>query len=245
MTDRPNQVPFHSALALETSGDIGSVALGRGTEWLATATFEGPKMHAGDLVPTIDALCREHQVPPDRIDAVFVSAGPGSFTGLRIGIAVARMLALSVGARLVSVPSLNVIAQNALQADPPPPHVGVILDAKRGRTFAAAFHRDSDGYQQQDEPAEVEPEAFLRSLPSGAGVIGTGVPLHREAVESSGVTILPAELYPARAEIVYRLGSKAARSGRWTEPHLLRPIYVRAPEAEEKWRMRQKASRRP
>jgi len=245
MTDRPHDTPFQYALALETSGDAGSVALGRGTELLATSSFEGPKMHAGDLVPTIDALCRRHRVQPDKIDAVFVSAGPGSFTGLRIGIAVARMLALSVGARLVGVPSLTVIAQNALDADPTPPAVGVILDAKRGRTFAAAFQRGGDRYEPQGEPAEVEPEVFLRSLPSGSGVIGTGVPLHREAVERSGVRILSAALFQPRAEIVYRLGSESAMSGNWTPPERLRPVYVRPPEAEEKWRMRQPEAPEP
>ena len=101
-------------LAIETSAALGGVCLGVGGVVIATRTFSGPRRHATELVPKIHDLCATHGVAPRNIQEVYVSAGPGSFTGLRIGISVARMIALVNGARLVAIPTLEVIAQNAL-----------------------------------------------------------------------------------------------------------------------------------
>lgn len=102
------------ALAIETSAALGGVCLGVGGVVIATRTFSAPRRHATELVPAIRDLCATRGVAPGDIQEVYVSAGPGSFTGLRIGISVARMIALASGARLVAAPTLEVIAQNAL-----------------------------------------------------------------------------------------------------------------------------------
>src|SRR5262245_35991840 len=107
-------------LAFETSGALGSVALGRGQAVLGVRRFTRPRAHAVEFAPAVDALCREHGVITTSIAFVFVSAGPGSFTGLRIGITAARIMAMAVGARVVALPTLEVIAQNALEAQPRP-----------------------------------------------------------------------------------------------------------------------------
>ena len=129
------------ALAFETSSAQGCVALGCGPKVLEAARFTKARAHAAEFLPTIDALCRAHDAEPQRIEWVFVSAGPGSFTGLRIGITAARMIALAVGARVVAIPTLEVIAQNALDSPTPPDQVAVILDAKRRRVYSATFAR--------------------------------------------------------------------------------------------------------
>jgi tRNA threonylcarbamoyladenosine biosynthesis protein TsaB len=228
------------ALALETSGPLGSAALGRGGDILETRLLAEPRTHARDFLPSIDALCRAHSVRPEMVRRVYVSAGPGSFTGLRIGITAARMIALAGGVQVVAVPTLEVIAQNALGAAEPPEQVAVILDAKRGRTYAALFARSVDGYAATGNPAEVDPRDFLSGRGPGWAVLGEGVACHREAVEASGLRVLPGSLWPPSASTVYRLGHSRAERGEFDDPHTLVPIYVRPPEAEEKWEQRQR-----
>jgi len=235
------------ALAFETSSAQGCVALGRGSKVLEAARFSKARAHAAEFLPTIDALCRAHNVAPQRIEWVFVSAGPGSFTGLRIGITAARMIAFAVGARIVAIPTLEVIAQNALDSPTPSDQVAVILDAKRQRVYSATFARrpppdkgEARGgrYVAIDEPREADPVEYLAKQNRSCAVLGEGVLYHREAVTTSGLTVLPEPVYPPRAETVYRLGVEAARQGHTIAARDLIPIYIRPPEAEEVWRAR-------
>ncbi len=233
-TDEP---PF--ALAFETSSPLGSVALGRGGDVLDTRTFTAPLRHAIEFLPTIEALCRTFNVR--RIGVVHVSIGPGSFTGLRIGVAAARTLALAAvrsgnpPVRLVPVPTLNVIAQNALDVSEPPPLVAVMLDAKRRRVYAARFVRKGRAYAAASETSEQDPAAFLSQCLPGTSVLGNGARVHSAIVEDSGHAMLPEHLHAPRAETTYRLGTSLADEGLYVEAHDLVPLYIRPPEAEERW----------
>ncbi len=222
-------------LAFETSSAIGSVAIGHGIEVLESRTLSRPKAHAIEFLPTIKALCEAHQVEPFQIERLYVSSGPGSFTGLRISVTAARMLAFGVRTKLVAVPTLEVIAQNALQADPPPSRVAVILDAKRGRVYVAAFTRQNGTFVATTDPIEAEPFEFLSSQPRDCAVLGEGVLYHRSAVEKSGRAILPESLYRPEAETVYRLGFAMSQRDGFSDRRNLVPTYIRPPEAEEVW----------
>lgn len=240
MTGHQDATEQH-ALAFETSSAMGAVALGLGDQVLEVGHFSGPRRHASEFLPTIAALCEAHGVSASCIGHVYVSSGPGSFTGLRIGATAARMIALAVGAKIVCVPTLDVIAQNALDANEPPDHVAVMLDAKRGRVYAAGFVREAGQYVALKRPVEADPAEFLAAMiakSASCAVMGEGVQYHRPAVESSGVAILPADLYPPRAETVFRLGRRAARERRFADRRTVIPVYVRPPEAEEKWQAR-------
>lgn len=228
-------------LAVETSGSIGSVSLGRGDTVLESAEFSADQRHAVELLPTVQGLCRRHDLTPMQIEQVYVSGGPGSFTGLRIGITFAKSLALGGPARIVRVPTLDVIAQNALRMDDRPTHLAVLLDAKRGRVYAAGFEWAQDGavhYRRTIEPAEVDPAQFLGRMPAGTAVVGEGVAFHRGSVESGGLLILPERFNRARSEVVYTLGRRCAAAGRFDDATTLTPIYVRRPEAEEVFEQR-------
>ena len=241
-------------LAFETSSAVGSVAIGRGAEVLESRTLSRPKAHAQSaarpvslvatcFLPTIKALCEAHQVEPTHIERVYVSAGPGSFTGLRMGVTAARMIALGVGARVVAVPTLDVIAQNALDADPSPPRVVVVLDAKRNRVYTAAFIRQGGAYVATSEAIEFHPYEFLAAQPDVCAVLGEGVLYHRPAIERSNQRILPESLYRPRAETVYRLGLDLAERDGFSDPRTLVPTYIRPPEAEEVWERKQSQGR--
>lgn len=233
-----------AALAIETSSGSGSVAVGREERILGVRRFTQPRAHAVEFLPSIDELCREHRIKPADIGLVFVSAGPGSFTGLRIGITAARTLALANGARIVALPTLEVIAQNALDLPDSPQRVCVLLDAKRSRVYTAAFalsqaRNGTDGmhgnYVPLDSPHETDPARYLASQSRDCAVLGEGVAYHQAAVSKSGLRILSPELFPPRVETVYRLGWAGAMRSDFVSARDLVPVYIRPPEAEEVW----------
>jgi tRNA threonylcarbamoyladenosine biosynthesis protein TsaB len=191
--------------------------------------------HASELLPAADRLTKEQGWPADSITDVFVSIGPGSFTGLRIGVSVARTLAFSIGARIVAVPTVDVLARNGLEASPLPVHLAVVLDAKRQQVYAAAFDIESGKVTKTIDACLADPADFFARCPRPLAVLGEGVAYHRESVDAAGVTVLDESLWPARAENVFHVGLELAAEGRYTPGAELMPLYIRRPEAEEKW----------
>ncbi|MEX2671839.1 MAG: tRNA (adenosine(37)-N6)-threonylcarbamoyltransferase complex dimerization subunit type 1 TsaB [Phycisphaeraceae bacterium] len=220
------------SLAIETSGRAGSVSLGRGDALLGTEQV-GQRRHAVGLMPAIERLCEAHHVAREQLAEVYVSVGPGSFTGLRIGITTAKVLGWSLGCKLVAVETLQVVAANApAEAE----RVAVCLNAKAGRYFAGLFERDEAGHLQSlAEPRLLTMAEVLAEAGRPVVVVGDRL----EKVEAEGVTYLEGEAAEARSEVVWGLGREAARQGRFVEAMALKPRYVRMPEAEEVWRHRQ------
>jgi tRNA A37 threonylcarbamoyladenosine modification protein TsaB len=163
-----------------------------------------------------------------------------------------------LGAKLVAVPTLSVLARNALGAaslaersgteagryggNPPPEHVAVLLDAKRGQAFAACFALRDGAYATVVEACLEEPRSFLARCPRPLAVLGEGLAVHQDAAAESGAAVLPPELWPGRAEHVYALGIEQARADKYTPAGDLVPLYVRRPEMEERWEKRQTQS---
>ncbi len=225
-------------IAIETSSASGSVALALGPRLLAERSFSTQTQHARELIPTLAKLYAELGWPIGQKNECYLSIGPGSFTGLRVGVTFARHLALATGAKLCAVQTLDVIAANALEMNSPPTRLAVILDAKRGQVFGATFALTDEGYCRDGQPRLIEPVELLKTGES-LSVIGEGIDYHRAAVEGSGATIVDRALWTPRAANVHRLGWALSRAGRFTPPHELTPLYIRRPEAEELWQRRQ------
>ena len=154
---------------------------------------------------------------------------------------VARMMGFAAASRVVAVPTLEIIAQNALAAQPRPDRVAVILDAQRSRVYTARFVRRDDRFVIQRGPLEADPIEFLAQCTVAdvqCAVLGEGVAYHREAVLQSGLEILPEGLYAPRPEVVYQLGYARSGRGEFDDWRTLTPTYIRPPEAEEKWALR-------
>ncbi len=225
-------------VAIETTGRQGSVAVAADDELLGMTRFAADLQHAAELLPAIDRLCDTVDWRPDQIDEIYVSAGPGSFTGCRIGVTVARALAQAVSVRLVRVPTVDVLACNALEHEPPPRHLVVLLDAQRRQVYTAVFHLTGDDYVREGDVEAGDPEALLSKVPRPCATLGEGIAHHREAVEAADVEILPESAWTARADKVVRVGRRLARQGAYVQANELIPIYVRMPEAEERWQQR-------
>lgn len=226
------------ALALETSGRTGSVALARDGAVLAEEQFPHGLKHAAGIIPVIDRHCRAVGWSPGDIEQVYVSAGPGSFTGLRVGVTVAKSLAFATGARVVAVPTVEVLVRNA------PPgwrNAVIVLDAKRDQVFTASFE-NRDGVAAVREAAHLgDLRSVLARTPRPVHLIGEGIPFHQQfiPVEDAGVIVTPGGLWRARASAAVEVGHALAREGRFIEPDALVPLYVRRPEAEEKLALKQ------
>ncbi len=228
------------AIAIETSGRIGSVAIVQNGAVLSEETFPHGLQHAATILPMLDRLVRAQGWRPRDIEHVYVSSGPGSFTGLRIGITLAKTLALSIGARIVAVPSARVLLGN-VPADAR--EAIIVLDAKRGQVFTARFTRarDVDSADLWNAWIENEPEhldtldAVLHRAGRPVHLIGEGIPYHRAMVpDVPQVVVTDEALWRARAGVVAQLGYELALSEAFADPHRLTPTYVRIPEAEEK-----------
>ena len=227
-------------LTIETSGRAGSVVLGAGIGYadaqiVESSTLPGTMRHASELMPTIDRLVKQQNWPADSITDVFVSIGPGSFTGLRIGVSVARALAWSIGAEIIAVPTVDALARNALEADPIPGHLAVVLDAKRKQIYTAAFDIANNRVTKTIDACLADPADFFARCPKPLAVLGEGVAYHREAIDAAGVLVLDEILWPARAQNIFYVGLELAADGKYTSGPDLMPLYIRRPEAEEKW----------
>ena len=221
-------------VAIETSGRIGSIALAEDQRILAEEQFAHGLQNAAQIVPTLDRLCRDQSWAARDIEQLYVSAGPGSFTGLRIGITLAKVMAFATGLKLVAVPTVRILADNAPGNAR---HVVIVLDAKRDQIFTARFERTGQTWQER-EPAHLDSlAAMIQRAPRPLYLLGEGLAYHRQftPADDSQITVAPEELWRARASAVVRIGHEMARENRYADPFTLTPLYIRPPEAEEKY----------
>lgn len=249
-------------LALETSARVGSVALFEDDRLVAHETFAHGLQNAARLLPLIDELCKTHGLGPKDIGLVAVSIGPGSFTGLRIGVTLAKTLCYATGAKLVAVPSLAVIAANA-PADAR--YIMPVLDARRGQVFAAVYQRGKgsklnaesevgsseisngqlaigEGQSAMGElltehiSAELSPLAeVLARVPRPLTLLGEGITAHRESIPADdSITILSEDFWTPNAVTVGRMALLLAQQGDFADAFKLTPVYMRKPEAQER-----------
>lgn len=220
-------------LAIETSGRTGSIALADHDRVLADEQFPHGLRHAAEIIPIIDRLCRQQNWTPRDLEHLYVSAGPGSFTGLRIGITLAKTLAFATGLRIVAVPTVRVLVENA-PADAQ--HVIIVLDAKRDQIFTARFERTSSDWIER-EPAHLGTlAAMLARSPRPVHLLGEGIPIHRPFIPADpSIVLTPEDAWRARASAVATIGMRLARQNQFADPFRLTPIYIRPPEAEEKY----------
>ena len=222
-------------LAIETSGRVGSVALldmsGGDPVALADRRLPVAERTARSLLPCVSDLLREHSWRPSDVELVCATTGPGSFTGLRIGVVAAKTFAYATGARLVGVHTLAAIAEGVGDRDQP---LWAVLDAQRQELFAARFGAPS-ATAEQGEPATaiLAIADWFERLAPGDVVAGPPLSKLREALPA-GVIVADEAAWSPTAAAVGRLGAQLAIAGRLTNPLELVPHYYRQSAAEEK-----------
>ena len=219
-------------LALDTSTNRALVVLARRDGRVFEAPADASARHGRGLVPAVRDLLRAAGLALTDLDGLAVGLGPGSFTGLRVGVMAAKMLGYATGKPVVGLDSLEILAR---AAGPEVVRVAVAADAQRGDLFTADFHRERPGSPLlRDGPNRLEPAAdWLARLALGTLLLGPG--LDRLKV------VVPLELERAGPEHDAALGASLAalatevwRAGRRDDLWTLEPVYVRPSAAEEK-----------
>jgi tRNA threonylcarbamoyladenosine biosynthesis protein TsaB len=219
-------------LAIETSESVGSVAALSGGNVLTEHKLPSEQGSARSLAPAIEGLLAEVGWRPGDVQGVAVTVGPGSFTGLRVGVTTAKVFAYSVKAEVVGVDTLEAIAA----ASPPEiDHLAVAMDAQRGQVVAGVFRRGPDGWFSPCGPWQLaDLDAWLATLPAGIGVAG---PVLRSASRElpAAVRVLDPQYWSPTASAVGRLAARRFASGHRDDLWTLLPRYYRRSAAEEKW----------
>jgi tRNA threonylcarbamoyladenosine biosynthesis protein TsaB len=219
-------------IGIETSGWSGSIALVERGALIGQRILDpAGRRHARTLVPEIEALLSESGRAVRALDAVAVSIGPGSFTGLRVGVVCAKTLAWAANAQIVAVDSFLAIAA---QSPPDVIHVDVVGDGQRGDLYVGRYQRGDGGDWRRNGEIGIRPgDAWLSGLTADSIVSGPALERH-VADACKRARVLPPAVWTPRGETIALLGERAALAGRADDLWSLEPFYLRRSGAEEK-----------
>ena len=221
-------------LAIETSTMLGGVAIADEKGLIAETRLNVKSTHSERLMATIDEQLRQSGMALGDIDVFAVASGPGSFTGLRIGLSTAKGLCYATDKPLVMVPTLDAFARNFPFSKHP---VCVMLDARRGEVYAAVFRWDRGFIKLLDE-VSVAPEDLFRDVDSPVVLAGEGALVYRErllGMLGERAMFAPLEMMVPSPAHVAALGLEKALRSEFTEVSAAEPFYIRKSEAEVKW----------
>lgn len=220
-------------LAIDTSTNFAALAIATSEGAIRVASPDAEQRHGRQLVPTIASLLREAGLALTDLDGFAVGLGPGSYTGLRIGVTALKTLAYVSGKPIVGLDSLEVIAQNA-PGDAL--RVSVIADAQRGDLYTADFARsEPQGILLRTTPTRVEPRTIWESrLGNETCVLGPGLARLSGPLPESIRVSQPERNQPdphQLAMVALSTWSSGRREDAWT----LEPLYLRRSAAEDQW----------
>jgi tRNA threonylcarbamoyladenosine biosynthesis protein TsaB len=224
-------------LALDTSEKSQGLALMEDGKIIGERQTHRPTSHSEELLDNLTDLLRSASVPLQRVDALAVTIGPGSFTGLRIGLCTVKALALAKNIPVLPVGTLLALAAPFLGGYP---WVAPCLDARMGQVYAAVYSRpDPQGpIQTLEAPMPMELTEYTNKISklSGRGiVVGSGLAAHPALVTEVQTTVTEVKIDAAatvRASWVARLGAEMYKNGQARPGRELRPAYLRPSTAE-------------
>lgn len=253
MVSKISDNPEPLILAIETATRAGSVALARGNEILCSAVGDAMASHSHDLISSVDRILQRAAVKLGDVDLFAAAVGPGSFTGLRIGLATVKSFAVCAGKRCAGVSTLAAIAHAAGESET----TVSLLPAGRGEVFAQLFSVHDGDVQELDSAAHLTLKLVLEKYGEARELVWAGEGAHQqiEALRAGarGRDRSFGELAPEPSEArigwslappvgqlaasIAALALKAYGNGNTVGPDELRAVYVRASDAEinERW----------
>jgi len=249
-------------LAVETSSRIGSVAIALNGKTLGETVFSAPLRHSAEIFPAIRALLSQFNFQTSQIQHIYISGGPGSFTGLRIATTIAKIMQLAHAVKIVTVDTLDVVTANVVNLIPdnsliasnqkPPAisdeRIAAILDAKRGQFFIAVYEQDKD-----KEPKAAGRSVWRKILPDclmtasqfldrftrdakPIWLLGDGLLYYKDRFQADNVHFFDEKLWSPRAAKVLMLGHHIALKEQFADALTLTPNYLRKPDVTIKSR---------
>ena len=247
-------------LAVETSSRIGSVAIALNGKMLGETVFSSPLRHSAEIFPAIRNLLDQFNLNPGQIEHIYISGGPGSFTGLRIATTLAKIMHLAHSAKIVTVDTLDVVAANVINLIPENTlsdsnhklpaiqgeKVAAVLDAKRGQFFIAGYERVTDDEQNLAGRVSwkkvlpdclLTPSQFIDRFACDAKpiwLLGDGLLYYKDKFQAGGVHFFHEKYWSPRAGKVLLLGRQMALKEQFADAVTLTPNYLRKPDVTVK-----------
>ena len=222
-------------LAVDTTASSGSVALLENARILSEVNFDPPATHSRKLLPAIDFILKSSDRGVQQIDGYAVAVGPGSFTGIRIGLSTIKSLAYASGSPVAPVSTLQALALKLLH--PQTRLLCPVIDAKKSEIYAALFESTGSRLEEIIPQGAYSPDGFFSLLPSRRIVyfIGSGIEVYRDKLLrylKDKARFAPRSLFLAYE--VGLLGSDILQRGQGRDAQELEPLYFRKSQAEEK-----------
>ena len=248
-------------LALETSSREGSVAIAADGKMLAEKVFSAPLQHSAEIFPSIRGLLDQFSLAPAQIEHIYISIGPGSFTGLRIAVTIAKIMHLANSIKIIAVDSLDVVAANVInliaadslsasnhKLSTDDEAVAAVLDAKRGQFFIAVYECNTEDRQKAAGRSiwkKVLPDSLMTASQfldkfarkdKPVRLLGDGLLYYKDKFRADGVHFFDKKYWSPLAGKVLLLGRYKALNGQFADALTLSPNYLRKPDVTTKTR---------
>jgi len=223
-------------LGIDTSTPIGSVGITENDKPLAELTLNVETTHSERLLESIDFLLKNSGVGLSDIELIAYAQGPGSFTGLRIGLATVKGIALSTGKKIIGVSSLKSLAMNFIYSKYP---VCTMIDARKNEVYSAIFELSDAKPKMLGKEIVVDPGDLIRKIRRKTVFVGTGARLYKDLIKKKAgklALIAPSRMDISRGVNVAALGLENYRRGKTSDLNTALPKYLRKSQAELNYR---------
>lgn len=222
-------------LAIESATPASSVAVGDGGQLLAMALNVDRRGHVGFLTDAVDFCMRKAGLKPGDLDSIVVDVGPGTFTGIRAGIATAQGVGAAVGVPVMAASALDALAFRAATGHR---RIWPLIDARRGEFATASYRPVPGGVVKETLPELLSPEALRATLdsdPENSLVVGDWHSLPSEVLRGLHRVKTGRPRYPSADVLLELAAQRAERSGVAPSAEV-RPLYLRQPDTDINWK---------
>ena len=222
-------------LGIDTSTFFGSIALTESDKVIAEQNINLKTTHSERLLPGINRLLQETGLTLKQVNAIASTVGPGSFTGLRIGLSTAKAMAVAADKPLVGISTLDVLAAGAFACQR---LICTVLDARRGELYTALYRHDQHGdIMRESDYLNLRPEKILEMIHEPVLFVGDGVTVYGDLLRqhcSHKATLAPMEFNYPRASTLCRLAVSNLSANKLPAAGDLKALYIRPSDAELK-----------
>jgi tRNA threonylcarbamoyladenosine biosynthesis protein TsaB len=225
-------------LGIETATEQVSVAIGGHEGVIATFEVARGRRHTEILAPAIEFTCRQADVELGELGCIAVDVGPGLFTGMRVGLAAAKALAQALRIPMIGISSLDLLAFPNRHTDRV---IVPVIDARRGEVYWAMYRQVPGGVQQVAAPTVGPVDELIADLlarSQDALCVGDGAIRYMEEILDGYHCEFGSTAHPSAAPLVQLAHARALRE-EWVSPREIEPIYLRLPDAQINWAVRE------